>query len=788
MMKKTIISLLLVLSLIGMTGVTSLAAVPGAVDIYEDYMCLYKTFENDNITQELENGNIVPSAPSAEIAPVVGANGSSRAARITISEDSADVGFKMKLIPEVKYRISAWVRLDGISLKYNTFNFIYHCTTETGRNGYYPFTFRDADLKTDEWVHISKEITLPKMIYVVQSDDQAVDTGAVGLIGLRLGSGGELSNIESGGNKHVFSIDDFIVEPIYSEPIVEDKITFGEYDWSSDCPKKTRWYAHEGAQYVPPEYVAGYSHRLEFTPNDTKAGYINLYKNIASLWHNKAYKIGVWARADFAEGAIPGTVGIVVYNNKGQKIDERIQKWPTISSGEKITAKWKYYEWIYFQGLNTFDERIDGRVDFRVHISNGTGSQVYMSDMNIQPLDMPYQGAVNYGTIDKSEAISNAGWYFADETKLEKDASFDTAYRMVNTNDSLKQHVQIKDNKTYKITFKAKAESYVDKNGATVNIGTDAASVPVFAVLDRGGNTKYIGDWNANAGSAESPSYDYQYISGATLSKEDAWSAEQAANNANWNLTNEWQEFSGVYNWDYRGESYRMPLLGFSVGDPENPMTATWSIADVKVEEISGIASEVKNVKLEGEVAPGSKIGVSYDFIPGEDVEGISYVRVLGSVNGTDWSTLDLVKAADFHDYTIPEAWAGKQLKLEVLPVESDGKAGAAQSVYAGTVTQTVFSVIPYLNNWNGDSITGECTITASGIAKPVNLRLYIATYKGENADVLSSVKSLPVTVTDGMNTTEYIDITDSEATAAKLFVLKDNSFAAVTPHQTVTK
>ena len=53
MMKKTIISLLLVLSLIGMTGVTSLAAVPSAVDIYEEHMCLYKTFENDNISQEL---------------------------------------------------------------------------------------------------------------------------------------------------------------------------------------------------------------------------------------------------------------------------------------------------------------------------------------------------------------------------------------------------------------------------------------------------------------------------------------------------------------------------------------------------------------------------------------------------------------------------------------------------------------------------------------------------------------------------------------------------------------
>ena len=283
-MKKAIISLLLVLSFIGMTGITSIAAVPGAVDIYEEYMCLYKTFENDNISQEVEEGKIIPSAASAEIAAVVGANGSKRAARITISEDGADIGFKMKLIPEVKYRISAWVKLDGISLKYNTFNFIYHCTTETGRSGYYPFTFRDVDLKKDEWVHISKEITLPKMIYVVGSNDQAVDTAAVGLIGLRLGAGGELSNIESGGNKHVFSIDDFIVEPIYSEPIVEDKITFGEYDWSSDF-KKTRWYAHEGAQYVPPKYVAGYSHRLEATSAD----YTNLYKNIASLWHNKDY-------------------------------------------------------------------------------------------------------------------------------------------------------------------------------------------------------------------------------------------------------------------------------------------------------------------------------------------------------------------------------------------------------------------------------------------------------------------------------------------------------------------
>ena len=782
MMKKTIISLLLVLSLIGMTGVTSIAAVPGAVDIYEEHMCLYKTFENDNISQDLANGNIVQSnAETAKIESVVGANGSSRAARMILTEAGAAVTFKMKLIPQVKYRISAWVRLDDIVLNKDTFHFIYYCTTATGKKGYYRFTFNDVDLKTNQWVHISKEITLPEKIWVVGKPDEDVDTSEVGSIGLRLGSNGEFTNIESGGKYHVFSIDDFIVEPIFSEP-VKESITFGKYSWNSDF-SKTRLDPNEGVNVVPPESVTKTSQRV--TANGS--GYVNIFQDAPSIWHNKPYKISLWARADFADGAQGGEVCIIAYNQTANKTDSRIEKWPRSSSGETLTADWKYYEWIYFQGLNTMDKRADAKVEFRAYVT-GSGSYVYMSDMSIEPLDMPYQGAVNYGTIDKDTVISNTGWYFADETKLEKDASFDTAYRMVNTNDSLKQHVQIKDNKTYKITFKAKAESYVDKNGATVNIGTDAASVPVFAVLDRGGNTKYIGDWNANAGSAESPSYDYQYISGATLSKEAAWSAEQAANNANWNLTNEWQEFSGVYNWDYLGESYRMPLLGFSVGDPENPMTATWSIADVKVEEISGIASEVKNVKLEGEVAPGSKIGVSYDFIPGEDVEGISYVRVLGSVNGTDWSTLDLVKAVDFHDYTIPEAWAGKQLKLEVLPVESDGKAGAAQSVYAGTVTQTVFSVIPYLNNWNGDSITGECTITASGIAKPVNLRLYIATYKGENADVLSSVKSLPVTVTDGMDTTKYIDITDSEATAAKLFVLKDNSFAAVTPHQTVTK
>lgn len=783
-MKKAIISLLLVLSFIGMTGITSIAAVPSAVDIYDEYMCLYKTFENDNISQEVEEGKIIPSDASAEIAPVVGANGSKRAARISLRNEGVDVSFKMKLIPEQKYRISAWIRLDNIVLKKNTFHFIYHCKTNTGKNGYERFTFDDVPLQTNGWVHISKEITLPAKIGVVSNPDEPVDTGAVGSIGLRLGGNGEFSNIESGGTYHVFSIDDFIVEPIYSEPIVEDKITFGPYDWSSDWtsqPLKDRLTA---AEYLPPECVSGYSFRLTATSTD----YTNLYKDIASLWHNKAYKIGVWARADFAEGAKPDDVGIIVYNQSATAIDSRVEKWPYSSNGQKITSDWKYYEWIYFKGLNTFDERINTRVDFRVYIYNGAGSQVYMSDMNIEPLDMPYQGAVHYGTIDKDKVISDAGWYFADETKLEKDASFDTAYKMVNTSDSLKQHVQIKNDKTYKVTFKAKAESYVDANGATVNVGTDVASVPVFAVLDRGGNTKYIGDWNDNAGSAESPSYDYQYISGATHSKGDAWSAEQAADNANWQLTNEWQEFSGIYSWKYLGENYRMPLLGFSVGDPAQPMTATWSIADVKIEEISGIASEVKNVQLEGTVAPGSQVGISYDFIPGDDIEGISYVRVLGSENGTDWSALDIVKAADFHNYPIPEAWAGKQLKFEVLPVESDGKAGKPQSVMGGTVTETVFSVIPYLNEWNGNSIDGECAIRAEGISAPVAIKLYLAAYKGENANVLSSVTELPVTITDGMNTTVNIDLTDSEATSAKLFVLKDTSLAAVARPQQAFK
>lgn len=764
-MKRKFICLLLILAISVMPGITSIASDQDAVDVYENNLCLYETFEENTISSDLDSKKIVNSGSGNSITYADGANGSKGAARLIYNENMSSINFQLKIIPNQLYRFSAWIKLNDISLKSNKFQLLYLCKTQSGKNGYRAFEFNDAEFKTNEWVHVSGELSMTSDIWVVANPDEPVDENAVGSIGIRFGSTGEFSNIEGGSGPYDFSIDDFIVEPVVKDNSAGgNEFELDIYNWKSDFTR-SRMTAADGENVVPPESVSGSSQRIRAK----NSGYVGIYRDIPGLWYNRAYKIGMWARADFAEGATGGDVCIIAYNTNGNKTDSRISKWPTTSSGKTLTEDWQYYEWIYFRGLNTMGERADAKVEFRAYLNKGAGSYVYMSDMSIEPLSIPYQEAVNYGAVDKDAAIENAGWSFEDETKLEKDESFATAYRMIETSDSLKQHVQMKNNKKYRISFRAKAESYVDENGAAVNIGSDVQSVPVFAVLDRSGNTNYIGDWEENAGNSDTPSYDYQYVSGEALTENDAWSAAQATENPHWELTDEWQRFSGVYIWNYKGNNYRMPLLGFSIGDPQNPAVATWSIADVKIEEVTGSVGKVQNFNIDGDMIVGTKMSLSYDYENPEAEEGISYVRILTGSDSAGWITRDVLKASELRGYTIPEEFGG-QIKVEILPIDYNGNVGI---LYSEILTvEKVFEITAENVKWKADSISGEVKFTEnrSGVT---NKEYIIVTclYTADNT-MLSTYQSVPVKISTGDKITESFSVpTDGTAAKARIFV-----------------
>lgn len=764
-MKRKIISLLLTLAILSLSGLTLTASASDAVDVYENNLCLYESFEENTISSDLDSKKIINSGSGNSISYVEGANGSRGAARLIYKENMSSICFRVKLVPEQTYKVSAWVKLNDISLKKSKFHFLYFCQTPSGKKGYRPFHFSDVNFKTNEWVHVSKEITMPSVMWVVGNPDEPVNKNAVGEIGIRFGDNGEFSNIEGGSGQYDFSIDDFIIEPVVKDNSSSDnEFEMDIYNWGSDF-NRTRVTAEDGENLVPPDGISGVSQRIRAK----NAGYVGIYRDMPGLWYNRAYKIGLWARADFADGATGGDVCIIAYNTNGNKTDSRISKWPTTSSGKTLTEDWQYYEWIYFRGLNTMGERADAKIEFRAYLNKGAGSYVYMSDMSIEPLSMPYQEAINYGAVDKDAAIENAGWIFEDETKLERDADYDTAYRMVNTSDSIKQHVQMKNKKKYRISFRAKAESYVDASGATVSVGSGAASVPVFAVLDRSGNTQYIGDWESNAENSEKPSYDYQYISGAALTEEDAWSAAQANENPKWELTNEWQRFSGVYTWAYKGENYRMPLLGFSVGDAENPMEATWSIADVKIEEDTGAVGKIQNFNIDGDLIVGTQISLSYEYENTEAEEGISYVRILTGSDAAGWITRDVLKASELRGYTIPEAFGG-EVKIEVLPIDINGKTGVLYS--EGMTVEKVFEIAAENVKWETDSVSGTVRFTEnrSGVSNKEYI-IIICLYTADNT-MLPSYQAIPVKVSAGDKITQPFSVSaEGTAVKARIFV-----------------
>ena len=663
-------------------GLSALASTP--VDVYDEGLYLYETFEEDTFAADKAAGKLnIGESKNTVSFETPGANGTKGAAHVQYKVDTSYITYDAKLIPGQKYRASAWIKLNDISLVKNEMHFLYFCNV-TGHTsqGYEKFYVRDAGLKENEWVLVSTEFVVPEKLGVPGTGGQSftIDPEAVGTIGVRMGDNGQFSNIDGYAEDNTlfydFSIDDFIVEPLPADVTVDDSVALTYL--GSDC--------NISKSNDVPVGITGQSNCI----TSKSFGYVNMKYKAPDMWMNKAYKIGYWAKAELAEGGTYGNVSVVVYNTTANSSkDNRIPKWPTYNLGT-LTGEWKYYEYVYYVGLNTFDERLDadGNVEFRISCGSTAGSKIYMVGMNIQSLDMPYQAQVNRGiSIDKTAEITTPGWCYPVYSSVEEDTSvYSTGYRMVGTNHSVSQYVQIKDNRKYKISFKAKAESYVN-GGETIAVTKDN-TLPIFILLDRSGNKPTPGsgtsteDWTDNYTSETTPSYKYQYISGASHGKDANWGAGLANSNKNWNLTNEWQEFSAIYTWDYLGNDYRMPLMSFRVGnDATNPLTATWSIADVKIEEITSPA-EVKNFRINGELTEFSKISISYDYVSSDNrEEGISYVRVLTGSEASGWTTLDVIEASVFKDgYTIPRKWGGKKLKIELLPISTDGACGVIYS------------------------------------------------------------------------------------------------------------
>lgn len=106
-MKRKIISLLLTLAILSLSGLTLTATASDAVDVYENNLCLYESFEENTISSDLDSKKIINSGSGNSISYVEGANGSRGAARLIYKENMSSICFQVKLVPEQTYKVSA---------------------------------------------------------------------------------------------------------------------------------------------------------------------------------------------------------------------------------------------------------------------------------------------------------------------------------------------------------------------------------------------------------------------------------------------------------------------------------------------------------------------------------------------------------------------------------------------------------------------------------------------------------------------------------------------------------
>ena len=227
-MKRKILSLLLALSLINIGGLSAFASTP--VDVYEEHLHLYETFEEDTVEADKTSGNLsVGESKNTAIYETPGANGTKGAIHMQYKVDMSYNAYKVKLIPGQKYRASAWIKLNDISLIKNELHFIYwsKMVGQGNTNGYAAFMVNNAGLKENEWVQVSTVITGPEQVRIAGVGNYDVDPDAIGKIGIRFGNNGQFSNIDGYSSDNTlfydFSIDDFIVEPLV-EDITEEEL------------------------------------------------------------------------------------------------------------------------------------------------------------------------------------------------------------------------------------------------------------------------------------------------------------------------------------------------------------------------------------------------------------------------------------------------------------------------------------------------------------------------------------------------------------------------------------
>lgn len=383
-------------------------------------------------------------------------------------------------------------------------------------------------------------------------------------------------------------------------------------------------------------------------------------------------------------------------------------------------GSWQHVEYYYLHQFKTFGDKENDTL-IRVyptghqnHASNVTFDidAISMTDLGLAANADFEIGAKENVCIDLGVSLSTQNVLGWTQNGAVSSASSDT--RPGSTG---KQSMEVAVTETGGMVYRGIAPV----NGVTYKIGFWAkgkalsAETPFALVFDRtvpesGGDTEsYIVP-------------DYQYITGKNEINE-------TKSFGTWKLTNDWQYFECVVSNTFplkegltEPNANTFPRLPFLYLDVDgNAEGTTYLLDDLSIEKnVEKTWPEIANVQIHGDLLPGRNITLSYDYTNETGVQdGHTLARVLAKT--ADGNTTSLGCFAADSSFVVPSCAIGKELKLEILPIDRNFVCGVP-------VTLDVFVPDKEWTTCKLDTASYCATLEAS-VDETVNI--YYAGYEG---------------------------------------------------------
>ena len=794
---KKFISLTIVLTML----LSVFYCFPAEARVYADYPYIYLDFEENNLEQLQANNEVGKKVPNQwKAGGAVSTNG---CISLEESGDWANNTYFMKrpLTTGQTYRVSLWVKITSEDILDLTprIECYFYTKSHDNKTARKMVTLQGTPT-VGQWVHCTGTLDWNGIAFNEGSNkDEAINEGASVDLRVRIAAGGRTLWMELADEKRFgknfklqYDMDDIVVEPAVGaeKPVYDDSyLVAADFEDGSvgglSGIKSVQDDPERGGKVGLVQSPIGQFNSLEAKNNPLK--------------FNHLYKISCWLKRtdDYCE--FGGEKSKVACINMAQENGTRQDftniaptvQYPTYTKDGLTQNKWTLYEYYLKYDVKTFDGK--GAVT-GIRVGNSAASKAagqtgeiglegvtyYVDDFLIQDLGFVQNGDFEHeqseiyridakGVTQKTDSVF--GWLpeqatssistdvrsAADDPKTESTQSM--SVNITSNGGRVYQGINFENNKKYKLSFWAK--------GLDMAEGEEK---PISVVLDR---------------------------KVETLDKKDVYQVEdyETLRDDKWTLTGEWKKYECDFEPKYVAGSTPdanvIPRTPFMYIDVDGNKAGTkFLVDDISFVDANAIVVKpevnpyprLEGVKwVEGEAVSGATVQIDYEFV--SEVEGMgesfSVVRALISEDGKNWGCIGQSATYNSVSYTIPEIAIGKQLKLEIAPMDEVYQMGEIATVELGEVKKA-FEIVPEINNWNKEtgevaaSVFIENNLSSLGNQKIV---VILALYNDNNTLISTTVK--PEIITEQYSETIKISaISTASASKARLYVWSGTSLA----------